>query len=375
MAVSQAPEVGEFTYCLIPANGGTVVEHTFTGKSDEELREGLNSYFCDSSALTDGQKAEFVSNMKDQVKENAKKGAYTAGKPAPEVDDNLVTDEFINSAMGRQGGFEIVPMIYPDSSNGYRGLSLYIDQVGRFKDLPLNERASKLAQRDIRGDAFAIASYDDPVKDNWARISVTKDRLDELITLPPERAADPQARAAAMQASLETKLITQEDMCKARDFKAGGNTLFQKGNFDEAIAQYAEGMTHLRGRADEVDAAEWKSLSTTLFLNRAQAYLKLGRPRDAEGDCTTVLQADPTSLKAYYRRATARRTLGEFDAALGDLAAAKEQYPTDDSILKLTAAVCDSDWFRMRTRTHTQIEAEKQKHKAAEKARFSKMFA
>ena len=40
-------------------------------------------------------------------------------------------------------------------------------QVGVFKELPLNERASKIASRAIRGDAFMLRSLDDPRSDEW----------------------------------------------------------------------------------------------------------------------------------------------------------------------------------------------------------------
>eukprot|EP01061_Rhynchopus_euleeides_P003804 TRINITY_DN13094_c0_g1_i1.p1 TRINITY_DN13094_c0_g1~~TRINITY_DN13094_c0_g1_i1.p1 ORF type:complete len:382 (+),score=165.51 TRINITY_DN13094_c0_g1_i1:74-1147(+) len=356
MANSQAPEVSRFTYCLLPAEGQQpVVEKVFDGSSDQELRDGIAAYFS-GAGLTEGQRQEFSQNMQHQVAENSKKGQVGTAPPPPT--DAALTDQFIQQAMSRGGSFEIVPVIYPDSTNGYRSVSLYIDQIGRFKDLPLNERASKMSQRDIRGDAFVISSYDDPVKDSWARVDLPKSRVEELIVKPPEAAQDPTARAAAMQSSIDTKAVTPEDAAKAQALKDSGNALFQKGTYDGALQSYTEAIGLLSGRLDDVNAAECQQMLLTLHLNRAQAHLKAGSLREAEQDCTVAVTADPTSVKAWYRRASARRLMKEYDAALSDLANAKAQSPSEQSVLKLI----------------DQIEAERIAFKKQEKAKFSKLF-
>ena len=330
--------MGNFTYCMIPAEGGTdVSELTFTGETDQDLRDSLNAYFGEGS-LTDGQKQEFTSNMHTQVEENSKKGH--TGTSAPPVNDPNMTEKFIRQAMERGGGFEIVPVIYPDSSNGYKGMSLYIDQVGRFKDLPLNERASKMSQRDIRGDAFCIASYDDPIKDSWARIDCPMTSVEELIKTPPVAAQDPTARANAMQASMQTVPVTDEDAAKALEQKNKGNALFQQGKYAECLGAYGETIKLLSGRLDNVDEEKCTALLQTAFLNRAQAHLKLSSYKEAEEDCSAVLRADPLSVKAWYRRAMAKKSMKEYDASLEDLEYAQKHFPEEQSIVKLLEQVC-----------------------------------
>ena len=52
--------------------------------------------------------------------------------------------------------------------------------------------------------------------------------------------------------------------------------------------------------------------------NRAMAHLKLGRLREAERDCTAALELDHLYLKAWQRRATARRAQGRLPEAVAD---------------------------------------------------------
>lgn len=101
-----------------------------------------------------------------------------------------------------------------------------------------------------------------------------------------------------------------------------GNAAFKAADYPTAIGHYTEAIL-----ADSSDH--------TFFLNRAAAYLKLGkyvhnkfipkllhatdqlfsRYEDAERDCTKVLALSPKNVKAFFRRGQARRALGNLDDA------------------------------------------------------------
>ncbi|KAF8489392.1 hypothetical protein JB92DRAFT_2755903, partial [Gautieria morchelliformis] len=75
-----------------------------------------------------------------------------------------------------------------------------------------------------------------------------------------------------------------------------GNASFKSGNWADAVGHYSAAVV-----ADRTEP--------TYPLNRAAAYLKLGKYRDAERDCTTVLSLDDKNVKALFRRAQARIAL------------------------------------------------------------------
>lgn len=356
------PDIKPFAYCLLPADKeAPVVERRFEGTSDKELRKQLAAYFGEEG-ITTGQTEAFKEHMIGEMDKNAQKA--TSGGEGGEAtvqtpEQKQMAAALMESAVAQQGGsFEIVPVIYPDANNGYTGTSLYIDQVGRFKELPLNERASALSQRDIRGDAFILRNYDDPVADSWARIDCTKEMIDGLLSCPPEKSEDPQARAAAMQAAMATTKVTPEMLGKARDLRQAGNDAFREAAHGRADEQYTAALKELKGRTDDVDADEVGELIKACLLNRAQCRLKQGQLRLCEEDCTAVLHRDPRALKALFRRAQARRQARDYGAALADVARAREVAPDDAEVAKLLRLT----------------ERDRAEHAKKEKERYSGMF-
>ncbi|EJC98017.1 TPR-like protein [Fomitiporia mediterranea MF3/22] len=106
---------------------------------------------------------------------------------------------------------------------------------------------------------------------------------------------------------------------KAQKAKEKGNAAFKAGNFPEAVGHYTEAMV-----ADGSDP--------TFPLNRAAAYLKLGKHVDAERDCTTVLRLSPGHVKALYRRAQSRIELHNLNEAKIDLLEALKREPGNSAV-------------------------------------------
>lgn len=95
------------------------------------------------------------------------------------------------------------------------------------------------------------------------------------------------------------------DKEKALAHKQKGNEAFAKKDWASAVGLYTA--------AHYADATE-----PTYPLNRAMAYIKLGKFTDAERDCTTALSLSPNNVKALYRRATARVGADRLELAITD---------------------------------------------------------
>ncbi|KAG2115457.1 hypothetical protein DEU56DRAFT_841106 [Suillus clintonianus] len=106
---------------------------------------------------------------------------------------------------------------------------------------------------------------------------------------------------------------------RAKIAKDQGNAAFKSGDYPAAVGHYTSAIL-----ADTDDP--------TFPLNRAAAYLKLGKNEDAERDCTTVLKLSPGNVKALFRRGQARTGLGHLDMALTDFVAASEREPSNQSV-------------------------------------------
>jgi len=117
----------------------------------------------------------------------------------------------------------------------------------------------------------------------------------------------------------------------AEEYKAKGNEFFKKKDWLYALQQYTLAM------------GERKDIKT-VWLNRALAYMKLGRWCDALKDLDTVIDLiefiEPIHItnkiahKAYFRRAEVRDVLQDVDGALADYTKALEGKPDSKLVLK-----------------------------------------
>ncbi|XP_074310991.1 putative F-box protein At3g23970 [Silene latifolia] len=105
--------------------------------------------------------------------------------------------------------------------------------------------------------------------------------------------------------------------------KEEGNECFKNQNFAKAIECYSK----------SIDL----SPNTATFANRAMAYLKVDKYQEAENDCTESLRLDTNYFKVYWRRALARRELGNVKGALEDVELGLKLEPKNEEVQKLRA--------------------------------------
>uniref|UniRef100_A0A1J3FL78 RNA polymerase II-associated protein 3 n=1 Tax=Noccaea caerulescens TaxID=107243 RepID=A0A1J3FL78_NOCCA len=120
-------------------------------------------------------------------------------------------------------------------------------------------------------------------------------------------------------------LNDDETLLDANSEKEQGNEYFKQKKFNEAIDCYSRSIA--------------LSPNAVAFANRAMAYLKIKRYREAEVDCTEALNMDDRYIKAYSRRATARKELGMLKEAKEDAEFALRLEPQSQELKKQYAEI------------------------------------
>ncbi|XP_045483336.1 serine/threonine-protein phosphatase 5 [Harmonia axyridis] len=113
----------------------------------------------------------------------------------------------------------------------------------------------------------------------------------------------------------------------AEDFKNQANDHFKKQDYDSAITFYSK-------------AIEANPKSAVYYGNRSFAYLKLEWFGYALEDATKAIELDKNYIKGYYRRASAKMSLGKFKEALKDFELVTKIRPNDKDA-KLKFKECD----------------------------------
>lgn len=90
----------------------------------------------------------------------------------------------------------------------------------------------------------------------------------------------------------------------AEEWREKGNVQYNWGNFTGAEACYTRSLTYSRTAA--------------ALSNRAMSRNRLGQFREAEKDASAAILEDPKYVKAYHRRAAARRGLNKKELAMED---------------------------------------------------------
>ncbi|KAI5067281.1 hypothetical protein GOP47_0017809, partial [Adiantum capillus-veneris] len=97
---------------------------------------------------------------------------------------------------------------------------------------------------------------------------------------------------------------TSDTFVDATAEKELGNKFFKEKKFVQAIECYSRSIV--------------LQPSAVSYANRAMACIKIRRFQEAEVDCTEALALDDRYIKAYSRRATARKELGNLLGAVAD---------------------------------------------------------
>lgn len=124
---------------------------------------------------------------------------------------------------------------------------------------------------------------------------------------------------------LSSSFMPNDSSVDAVSEKDQGNDYFKQKKFNEAIDCYSRSIA--------------LSPTAVAYANRAMAYLKIRRYKEAESDCTEALNLDDRYIKAYSRRATARKELRKLRDSLEDVEFALRLEPQNEDLKKQRAEV------------------------------------
>ncbi|KAM4627810.1 tetratricopeptide repeat protein 12 isoform 2-T2 [Polymixia lowei] len=117
---------------------------------------------------------------------------------------------------------------------------------------------------------------------------------------------------------------------KAVVLKDKGNEAYAKEDYETAVKYYSDGLAELRDMQP-------------LYTNRAQAYIKLGKYKEAISDCEWALKCDERCLKAYLHMGKAYLALRNYNESRSCYEKIVEIEPRREKMVKEYLTQVDSE--------------------------------
>ncbi|KAJ3242339.1 hypothetical protein HDU81_005092 [Chytriomyces hyalinus] len=194
------------------------------------------------------------------------------------------------------------------------------------KDSSASLASTTAASVPVRGKSSPIPNAKERIKSGDYR-AWDKFDVEEEISRIDAQEVSPITTPAQDQTIRESPQQIEERLEQSLIQKEMGNEYFKKGNYMKAVKSYSKSL--------EMCGSDASSNASKIAVlgNRAMAHLKLNQFEQAESDCTAVLSLDSKNVKAYWRRAVARREQKtNLSGAKEDLEKAKVLEPTNASV-------------------------------------------
>jgi hypothetical protein len=159
----EAPTMSNFSYVFVPSDSTRSIAAHVADKSG-----GL-----DQDALRLSAESHFAGIVPENFQQVQEEALHAMLKEKGVNNHQMVKA----TAAGMVGAVEIVTLLLPCPDNNFTSVSMYCDQNGKNKGLPLNQRASSIAKvcghsGEIYGDVFFGRCMDDESKP-WERLDFT----------------------------------------------------------------------------------------------------------------------------------------------------------------------------------------------------------
>ncbi|CAF2664044.1 unnamed protein product [Rotaria sp. Silwood2] len=139
----------------------------------------------------------------------------------------------------------------------------------------------------------------------------------------------------------DTYLLNDEEKQRQiPELKLAGNNLYNAGKYEEASNKYGQALQFFEDLMlkEKPNDVEWRQLDLQrrpLLLNFVQCKLKLGDFYSAIEHATTILDSDPTNIKARYRRAKGHASVWNIEEAKNDYKYLLSNIKDDDNLCTL----------------------------------------
>ncbi|XP_010869917.2 tetratricopeptide repeat protein 12 isoform X1 [Esox lucius] len=169
----------------------------------------------------------------------------------------------------------------------------FLKNVNEISDLvnELNSSDVTSQQKAVeKADCYiaALKEEEEPCKTLLNRTSINIDPSQQTVVLQNDPSLSAEHIMKTMEKDAEDRLkrrLVKEG--KANGHKEKGNKAYRLGDYETAVKLYSDGINELRDME-------------TLYTNRAQAYIKLEKYKEAISDCEWALKCNEKCVKAYF---------------------------------------------------------------------------
>ncbi|XP_039987323.1 tetratricopeptide repeat protein 12 isoform X2 [Xiphias gladius] len=181
-------------------------------------------------------------------------------------------------------------------------LESFLKNVDKISELVMDLKSSdvEVQQKAMEEADCYIAALDEPCRTKVSKSTInTNPSLQPCFS--PQNSRSPETFIKIMERDAEDrreKRIAKEK--KATALKDKGNEAYTQEDYETAVKYYSDGLTELRDMQP-------------LYTNRAQAYIKLGKFKEAINDCEWALKCNERCIKAYVHMGRAYLQLKKYN--------------------------------------------------------------
>ncbi|XP_070762621.1 tetratricopeptide repeat protein 12 [Enoplosus armatus] len=205
----------------------------------------------------------------------------------------------------------------------------FLKNVDKISELVKDLKSSdvQVQQKAMEKADCYIAAFDEP-----CRTKVNKTTVNTSPPLQPSSSlqnGSPENFMKIMERDAEDRRVRRIAQAKkATALKDKGNEAYAQEDYETAVKYYSDGLAELRDMQP-------------LYTNRAQAYIKLGKYKEAISDCEWALKCNESCIKAYLHMGKAYLALKKYNESRNCFEKIVEIEPGKEKMVKDYLAQAD----------------------------------